>query len=91
MEKFFLITTIAFATMAAAPAPSNGTAVASARSETTAAQQTSDGGTTTPPGAAVEEKKICKLLPPSGTRMAKRACLTAKEWKQVEEDLGYDI
>lgn len=38
------------------------------------------------PAAAVPEKKICKLLPSSGTRMSKRACLTEKEWKQVEQD-----
>jgi hypothetical protein len=37
--------------------------------------------------AAAPEKKICKLLPSTGTRMNKRACLTESEWKQVEKDL----
>jgi hypothetical protein len=39
-----------------------------------------------PVQAPVAEKKVCKLLPSSYSRMNKRACLTAKEWKQVEED-----
>jgi hypothetical protein len=38
-------------------------------------------------GSAVEEKKICKQLPETGTRVAKRACLTASEWKQLEAEL----
>jgi hypothetical protein len=91
MFKLILMTTGAMATMAAAPAPSSQTASAAAQPGAAASQQMSDGGTTTPPGSAVGEKKICKLLPSSGTRMAKRACLTPKEWKQVEEDVGYDI
>jgi hypothetical protein len=32
------------------------------------------------------EKKICKKLPSTGTRMAKRACLTQKEWEELERD-----
>jgi hypothetical protein len=88
MKKLFLITTIALATMAAAPAPSKETAAA--QQGMTAAQQVSDGGTTTPPGAAAPEKKICKLLPSTGTRMSKSACLTAKEWKQVQAEVEGD-
>jgi hypothetical protein len=34
------------------------------------------------------EKKICRQLPTSGTRLPNRACLTADEWKQVEEDMS---
>ena len=37
----------------------------------------------------VEEKKIFKNLPTTGSRLSKRACLTDKEWKQVEEDLEH--
>jgi|tagenome__1003787_1003787.scaffolds.fasta_scaffold20367383_1 hypothetical protein len=37
---------------------------------------------------APEEKKICKQLPTSGSRLPNRACLTAKQWKQVEDDLS---
>lgn len=39
--------------------------------------------------AATEEKKICKQLPTSGSRLPNRACLTEKQWKQVEEDLSH--
>ena len=37
---------------------------------------------------APEEKKICKQLPTSGSRLPNRACLTAKEWKQVEAEVS---
>ncbi len=40
--------------------------------------------------AAVPEKKICKQLPSSFSRMTKRACLTASEWKQVEAEAQQD-
>jgi hypothetical protein len=87
MEKLILMTTIALATMAAAPAPSTQTAMAAAQPGMSAPQQASDAG---PAAATGEEKKICKLLPTSGTRFAKKACLTAKEWKQVEADVHND-
>jgi hypothetical protein len=35
-------------------------------------------------GATVAEKKICKRLPGIGTRIEKTACLTRKQWIQVE-------
>jgi hypothetical protein len=38
--------------------------------------------------ATTEEKKICKELPSTGTRLTERACLTEKQWKQVEEELS---
>ena len=34
------------------------------------------------------EKKICKQLPSTGSRLPNKACLTAKQWKQVEEDVS---
>jgi hypothetical protein len=36
--------------------------------------------------SAIEEK-ICKQLPSSWSRLPQNACLTKKEWKQVEEEL----
>ena len=36
--------------------------------------------------AAPAEKKICKQLDLSGSRLPRKACLTAKQWKQVEEE-----
>ena len=88
MKRFLLITTIAFATIAAAPVDSRGTALSSA--DTNASnQQASDIGPASK-AAAPEEKKICKALQSSGTRFTKKACLTEKEWKQVEADVEND-
>ena len=89
MKKLLLITSIAFASMAAAPAGSKGTTLASTEAQGPA-QQASDIGPATATAPAAEEKKICKLLPSSGTRFTKRACLTEKEWKQVDADFGGD-
>ena len=89
MRKFLLITTIAFATMAAAPVSSKGTVVAATETDGPV-QQANDSGTATPTAAAPEDKKICKQLPSSGTRFTKKACLTAKEWKQVEANVESD-
>ena len=47
------------------------------------------GGSKEAAAVAPEEKKICKQLPSTGSRLPNRACLTAKEWKQVEEDLSH--
>jgi len=38
-----------------------------------------------PAMAAPADKKICKQLPSSYSRVTVRTCLTAKEWKQVDE------
>ena len=89
MKKFLLITTIAFATIAAAPANSKERAMAEAKSDVSA-QQASDVGPAPKTAAAGEEKKICKLLPSTGTRISQSACLTAKEWKRLESDLESD-
>ena len=37
---------------------------------------------------ATVEKKICKHLPSTGSRLPNKACLTAKEWKQLEDELS---
>ena len=37
---------------------------------------------------ANSEKKICKQLPTTGSRLQNKACLTAQEWKQVEEEVS---
>lgn len=89
MKKFLLITTIAFATIAAAPVDSKGTALASADTNASA-QQATDIGPASKAPAAAEDKKICKLLPSSGTRFQKKACLTEKEWQQVKADVEND-
>jgi hypothetical protein len=38
---------------------------------------------------AAAEKKICKQLPSSNSRLPNRVCLTAKEWKQVENEVDH--
>jgi hypothetical protein len=45
--------------------------------------QASDDQSGTPVAA---EKKICKRLATSGTRMAKRSCLTKQQWEKVAEE-----
>jgi hypothetical protein len=71
----------------AAAAPANAAPPAIANQVAPANSQeavTLSGGKAT---QAVEEEKICKQLPWTGSRLTKRACLTAKEWQQVEDDL----
>ena len=87
MEKLLLLTTVAFATMAAAPAASVQPALASAQP---AAAPPGGDAPATNTAPAAEEKKVCKALPSSGTRFSKKACLTAKEWKQVQADVESD-
>jgi hypothetical protein len=70
---------------AAAPAASAPPAVASqiAPSDTQQAMGPSGGGA----APRAEDKKICKQLETSGSRLPRRACLTQKEWKQVDAEL----
>ena len=83
MRKLILLPCVALLT-AAAPAYSEPqVAQQIAPSDAQKAVALSGGNKQT---AAPEEKKICKQLPTSGSRLPNRACLTAKEWKQVEED-----
>lgn len=39
--------------------------------------------------ATPQDKKICRQLPTTGSRLPNRACLTERQWKQVEEDLEH--
>jgi hypothetical protein len=94
MRKLILMTAIAFASMAATPATTATGTVGDATGAGQMAQAAPAAGqSNSAPVAqapAVEEKKICKLLPSSGTRFTKRACLTDKEWKQVEAGVDGD-
>ena len=84
MRKPILLPLAAVLT-AAAPAATAPPAVAGQVAPSDAQQAvTLSGGKA---DASAQEKKICKLLPTSGTRLAKRACLTDKEWKQLEIEL----
>jgi hypothetical protein len=37
-----------------------------------------------------DDPKICKNLPESGTRLPNRACLTKREWDQLNKELEQD-
>jgi hypothetical protein len=94
MRKLILMTSIAFASMAATPATTASGTAGDAKSAgqmaqvAPAADQSISAAVAQAP--AVEEKKTCKLLPSSGTRFTKRACLTDKEWKQVQAEVEGD-
>ena len=72
---------------AAAPATSGPPAVEKqvAPSENQQTVALSGGGASQP----APEKKICKQLPTTGSRLPNKACLTEREWKQVESDLDH--
>jgi hypothetical protein len=74
------LATISAVLLAAAPVAAQTTQTGSASS--TAAQTTKLADN----DQANDEKKVCKRLETSGTRMAKRVCLTESEWKKVEEE-----
>ena len=75
---------------AAAPAATNPPPVTSQVAPSTDVQAATSaaGGGAAAKAVASQDKKICKQLPTSGSRLPNRACLTAKEWKQVEDDLS---
>ena len=75
---------------AAAPASTNQPPVASQLAQGTDLQATSTraGGGAAITTVAPQEKKICRQLETTGSRLPNRACLTAKEWKQVEDELS---
>lgn len=71
---------------AAAPAASAPVPIANeiARSDAQQGVTLSGGGKL---AQAPAEKKICKQLPSTGSRLSNRACLTEREWKQLEAEL----
>jgi hypothetical protein len=60
--------------------------VSASATATAAVAQPSASAAAAKPAAG--EKKICKQLDMSGSRLPHRACLTAKEWKQIQDDMG---
>jgi len=83
MQKLILITTIAIASMAAAPAASEAAATNAAQPSAL----TTDNSGAEKAQPAVEEKKVCRLLPSSYSHRSDRVCLTKSEWTQVDRDL----
>lgn len=84
MSKLFLLPCLAILT-AASPASSAPPAVANAVASPEGQQTVSGlgGGNAT---QVVQERKICKQLPTTGSRLPKRACLTASEWKLAQDE-----
>jgi hypothetical protein len=78
--RITLLATVSTALLVSVPATAQtsqtGTAASSAAQATKLADNDQASG----------EKKVCKRLETSGTRMAKRVCLTEEQWKKVEEE-----
>ena len=81
-----IITSALLLSPVAAPAQTASAAIASVANNAAATATTASGENARAAPAAAEEKKVCKQLPSSYSRMTKRACLTEKEWKRVEQD-----
>jgi hypothetical protein len=90
MRKLTLLPCVALLA-AAAPGSSNPPPVASqiASPDPQQAVGVPTGGGASGKSVGTEDKKICKQLPTTGSRLPNRACLTQREWKQVEEDLSH--
>ena len=87
MRKLILLPCVALLTAAA---PANAAPAVTQQIAPTDNQQAATlAGGGGKAGQAAEEKKICKQLATTGSRLPKRACLTAKEWKAVDEDLSH--
>jgi hypothetical protein len=82
MRKLILLPCVALLTAAAPANSAPQIANQIAPSESQKAIALSGGGKS----AAAEEKKICKQLPTTGSRLPKRACFTAAEWKQIDDE-----
>ena len=82
MRKLILLPCVALLT-AAAPATSVPQVAPQIAPSDAQKAVTLSGGKGT---ATSEAKKICKQLPTTGSRLPKRACFTADEWKQIEDE-----
>jgi len=88
MRKLILLPCVALLTAAA---PANAAPAVTQQIAPTDNQQaaTLAGGGGKADQAAAEDKKICKQLATTGSRLPRKACLTAKEWKAVDDDLSH--
>ena len=80
-----MVTAALFVSPIAASAQNNPNVTTKLAENTTAASPSTQAPKPAP-ATAVPEKKICKLLPSSYSHLSKRACLTEKEWKQLEDE-----
>ncbi|MFL6727412.1 MAG: hypothetical protein ACJ8FS_13000 [Sphingomicrobium sp.] len=86
MRKLLVLPCLALL-IAAAPSTTEPSAVANQIAPSDGQQAVALSGGRT--AQTAEEKKICKQLPSSSSRLPKRACLTEKEWQQVDQDLAH--
>lgn len=84
MGKLIFLPCVALLATAAASAEPPRVANEIAPSEAQQAIDLSGGGRV---AQAPEEKKICKQLDTTGSRLPRRACLTEREWKQLQDEL----
>jgi len=83
VRKLILLPCVALLTAAAPANSAPQVAQQIAPSDAQKAVVLSGGGKA---AAASQEKKICKQLPTTGSRLPKRACFTADQWKQIEDE-----
>jgi hypothetical protein len=83
VRKLILLPCVALLTAAAPANSAPQVAQQIAPSDAQKAVVLSGGGKE---AAASQEKKICKQLPTTGSRLPKRACFTADQWKQIEDE-----
>lgn len=90
MTKVMLLPCLALLA-AASPGSSNAPPIAPqiAATDEQQAPATAIGGRVGSKPANDQNKKICKQLPTSGSRLPNRACLTAKEWQQLDDELSH--
>lgn len=87
IARFLVPVALLISPVAASAQSSSSTKVTQVAENTVAAQTNASAAVVAAPVQAQEpEKKICKRLASSYSHMNTRACLTAKEWKQVEQD-----
>lgn len=90
MRKMMILASVALIAPAApgiSKPPSVGRQIAPADDQQ-AVNPTAGGGAPTN-AASVQEKKLCRHLPSSYSRLPNRACLTAREWRILEDDLSH--
>jgi hypothetical protein len=87
IARFLVPAVLLISPVAASAQTSSSTKATQVAENNVAAPTTASAAVVAAPVQAQQpEKKICKRLASSYSHMNTRACLTAKEWKQVEEN-----
>ena len=86
MGKLIFLPAIALLT-AAAPQMSVASSLATEIAPSNAEQPIGLSGGSGKSVKAPDDKKICRKLETTGSRLPRQACLTAREWEQVQSEL----